>query len=41
MDDAVFLPLWNVSGIFSAVSNLKGLNFGTTGYALFHSAELA
>jgi peptide/nickel transport system substrate-binding protein len=41
MDDAAFLPLWNVSGIFSAVSNLKGLNFGTTGYALFHSAELA
>jgi peptide/nickel transport system substrate-binding protein len=41
MEDAIFLPLWNVSGIFSAASNLKGLNFGTTGYALFHAAELA
>jgi peptide/nickel transport system substrate-binding protein len=41
MQDAIFLPLWNVSGIYSAVSNLKGLHFGVTGYSLFHTAILA
>jgi peptide/nickel transport system substrate-binding protein len=40
MRSAIFLPLWNVSGIFSAVSNLRGLRFGVTGYAFFHAAEL-
>jgi peptide/nickel transport system substrate-binding protein len=40
MQDAIFLPLWNVSGIFSAVSNLNGLHFGVLGYALFHTAAL-
>jgi peptide/nickel transport system substrate-binding protein len=40
MADAVFLPLWNVSGVFSAASNLKGLNFGVTGYPFFHTAAL-
>lgn len=40
MQAAIFLPLWDVSGIFSAVSNLHGLHFGVTGYALFHAAEL-
>jgi hypothetical protein len=40
MQSAIFLPLWNVSGIFSAVSNLNGLHFGVLGYALFHNAAL-
>jgi peptide/nickel transport system substrate-binding protein len=40
MQDAVFLPLWNVSGVFSAASNLNGLHFGVTGYPFFHSAAL-
>lgn len=40
MADAVFLPLWNVSGVFSAASNLSGLHFGVTGYPFFHAAAL-
>lgn len=40
MQAAIFLPLWNVSGIYSAVKNLKGLQFGVTGYSLFHTAAL-
>lgn len=40
MEDAIFLPLWNVSGVFSATSNLKGMHFGVTGYPFFHSASL-
>jgi peptide/nickel transport system substrate-binding protein len=40
MQDAIFLPLWNVSGVFSATSNLKGMHFGVTGYPFFHSAAL-
>lgn len=40
MEAAIFLPLWNVSGVFSAASNLKGLHFGVTGYPFFHTAQL-
>jgi peptide/nickel transport system substrate-binding protein len=40
MEDATFLPLYNVSGVYSAVKNLTGLQFGVTGYALFHTAQL-
>jgi peptide/nickel transport system substrate-binding protein len=40
MEDATFLPLYNVSGVYSAVKNLTGLHFGVTGYALFHTAQL-
>jgi peptide/nickel transport system substrate-binding protein len=40
MEAAIFLPLWNVSGVFSATSNLKGMHFGVTGYPFFHSAAL-
>lgn len=40
MQNATFLPLYNVSGVFSAVKNLSGLHFGATGYALFHTAQL-
>jgi peptide/nickel transport system substrate-binding protein len=40
MEAAIFLPLWNVSGVFSAASNLTGLHFGVTGYPFFHTAAL-
>ncbi|HTF50231.1 MAG TPA: ABC transporter substrate-binding protein [Pseudonocardia sp.] len=40
MEAAIFLPLWNVSGVFSAASNLTGLHFGVTGYPFFHAAAL-
>lgn len=40
MEQAIFLPLWNVSGVYSAVNNLSGLHFGATGYAFLHSAQL-
>lgn len=39
MLDATFLPLYYVSGVYSAAKNLGGLHFGATGYALFHTAE--
>jgi peptide/nickel transport system substrate-binding protein len=41
MEQAIFLPLWNVSGVFSAVDKLSGLHFGPTGYALLHTARMA
>jgi peptide/nickel transport system substrate-binding protein len=40
MQSAIFLPLWNVSGIYSAVSNLTGLHFTPLGYTLLHTAAL-
>ncbi|HEX5406403.1 MAG TPA: ABC transporter substrate-binding protein [Pseudonocardiaceae bacterium] len=40
MEAAIFLPLWNVSGVFSAASNLKDMHFGVTGYPFFHTAAL-
>jgi len=33
--------LFAVVGVFSTVANLKGLQFGPTGYAYFHTAALA
>ena len=41
MEQAIFLPLYNVSGLYSIVKNLANLHFGPTGYAMFHTAELA
>jgi peptide/nickel transport system substrate-binding protein len=41
MEQAIFLPLWDVSGLYSTVDNLTDLHFGPTGYALFHTARLA
>ncbi len=41
MEDAIFLPLWNVSGIYSAAKNLEDIHFGASGYALFHTAHFA
>jgi peptide/nickel transport system substrate-binding protein len=40
MEQAIFLPLYNVSGVYSIAKNLTGLHFGPTGYALFHTARL-
>jgi peptide/nickel transport system substrate-binding protein len=39
MDDAIFLPMWNVSGVYSGVSNLAGVRFGPTGYSYYHAAS--
>ncbi|WP_188894520.1 ABC transporter substrate-binding protein [Microlunatus endophyticus] len=39
MKKALFLPLWNVSGVYDGVTNLKGIKFGPTGYSYFHSAS--
>jgi peptide/nickel transport system substrate-binding protein len=39
MQDAIFLPLWNVSGIYSGVKNLKDVKFGATGYSYYHVAS--
>jgi peptide/nickel transport system substrate-binding protein len=41
MQDAIFLPLWNVSGIYSAAKNLQDIHFGASGYSLFHTAHFA
>jgi peptide/nickel transport system substrate-binding protein len=40
MEQAIFLPLYDVSGVYSTVKNLTDLHFGPTGYALFHTARL-
>lgn len=41
MQDAIFLPLWNVSGIYSTVKNLTGVKFGATGYSYYHAASFS
>jgi len=41
MDDAIFLPLWNVSGVYSATTKLSDVHFGATGYSYYHVAALA
>jgi peptide/nickel transport system substrate-binding protein len=41
MQDAIFLPLWNVSGIYSGVKNLKDVKFGATGYSYYHVASFS
>ena len=41
MEDAIFLPLWNVSGIYSGVNNLQDVHFGATGYSYYHKASFA
>jgi peptide/nickel transport system substrate-binding protein len=40
MKAAIFLPLWNVSGVYSGSANLSNVHFGPTGYSYFHSADL-
>jgi peptide/nickel transport system substrate-binding protein len=39
MDDAIFLPLWNVSGVYSGAANLADVQFGPTGYSYYHVAQ--
>jgi peptide/nickel transport system substrate-binding protein len=39
VEDAIFLPLWNVSGVYSGVANLAGVQFGPTGYSYYHVAQ--
>jgi peptide/nickel transport system substrate-binding protein len=39
MEEALYLPLWNVSGIYSARTDLTAISFNATGYALFHAAR--
>jgi peptide/nickel transport system substrate-binding protein len=41
MEAALFLPLWNVSGVYSGTSSLKNVHFGPTGYSYYHTAYLA
>jgi peptide/nickel transport system substrate-binding protein len=41
MEAALFLPLWNVSGVYSGTSGLKNVHFGPTGYSYYHTAYLA
>jgi peptide/nickel transport system substrate-binding protein len=40
MQDAVFLPLWDVNGAFTLSNKVKGLKPTLNGYILFHSARL-
>lgn len=40
MEDAIFLPLWNVSGVYSGTTNLQNVHFGPTGYSYYHAAEI-
>jgi peptide/nickel transport system substrate-binding protein len=39
MEDAIFLPLWNVSGAHSGAANLTDVHFGPTGYSYYHAAQ--
>jgi len=41
MEDAIFLPLWNVSGVYSSTAGLENVHFGPTGYSYYHSATLS
>jgi peptide/nickel transport system substrate-binding protein len=40
MEAAIFLPLWNVSGVYSGTTSLKNVHFGPTGYSYYHTAYL-
>jgi peptide/nickel transport system substrate-binding protein len=39
MEAAIFLPLWNVSGVYSGSVNLTDVHFGATGYSYYHAAQ--
>jgi peptide/nickel transport system substrate-binding protein len=41
MDAAIFLPLWNVSGVYSGTKTLKNVHFGPTGYSYYHTASIS
>lgn len=40
MNDAIYLPLWDVNGEFTTATNVRGLKPTLNGYILFHSARL-
>lgn len=39
MEAAIFLPLWNVSGVYSGSANLADVHFGALGYSYYHAAQ--
>jgi peptide/nickel transport system substrate-binding protein len=41
MQDAIYLPLWNVNDPFTMTSGISGLHTTLNGYVTFHSAALA
>jgi peptide/nickel transport system substrate-binding protein len=41
MQDAIYLPLWNVNDPFTMTSGVSGLHTTLNGYITFHSASLA
>jgi peptide/nickel transport system substrate-binding protein len=41
MNDAIFLPLWDVTGSFTTAPSVQGLKSTLNGYILFHTARLA
>jgi peptide/nickel transport system substrate-binding protein len=40
MQDAMYLPLWDVTGAFTNAHNVQGLHPTLNGYILFHNARL-
>jgi peptide/nickel transport system substrate-binding protein len=41
MQDAVYVPLWDVNGAFTNAPSVQGLSTTLNGYVLFHRARLA
>jgi peptide/nickel transport system substrate-binding protein len=41
MQDAIYLPLWNVNDPFTMTSGVSGLHTTLNGYITFHSAALS
>jgi peptide/nickel transport system substrate-binding protein len=40
MSDAIFLPMWDVTGSFTTAPNVEGLKSTLNGYIMFHKARL-
>jgi peptide/nickel transport system substrate-binding protein len=40
MNDAIFLPMWDVTGSFTTAPNVEGLKSTLNGYIMFHKARL-
>lgn len=40
MNDAIFLPMWDVTGSFTTATNVQGLKSTLNGYIMFHKARL-
>jgi peptide/nickel transport system substrate-binding protein len=41
MNDAIFLPMWDVTGSFTTANNVQGLKTTLNGYIMFHKARLS